>query len=1546
MSNDNSHPYRKALLCTSAIIATPFVLILLMAALLYVPPVQRWAVSQAADYASAETGMQVSVGYVRLSFPLDLRLDSVRVVKQNDSLPQLKDTLLNARQLVADVAFWPLLKGQVEIDELDFQGVQVNTDGLIAAARVKGGVGRLRLQSHGIDLGQAFANIDQAAISEAQLDVALSDSVPEDTTESQNLWKIKAQRLSLKNSRVVVHMPGDTLQVAFSLKQLTAEDGLFDLGKPSYTLRRLTLEGGTLNFDNRFEPHLKGLDANHLALTSLAVAIDSFSYDGNRLQLALSHCAAKEQSGIEVSQISGRVDMDSTRLLLPTLTVRTPESSLQAQVAMDLNAFDDRHPGQLNVSIDGALGKQDLVRFMGDMPQAFRRQWPNQPLTVKGSVRGNMQQATISSLVVKLPTAFNLTAHGTAANLSEVSRLKADIRLQANTYNLGFLTTLLDADTRRMVRIPSGIGLSSHIKADGTAYSATFRATQGGGSLSGQAKANTQGMVYSAQLSATAFPLQHFLPGYGLSPLTASLTAQGAGTDFLSSSTKLSAKANVGRLTCSGYNLADMDFTAQVASGRAEATLDSRNPLLCGRIDLGALLSKKKLQATLICDLAKADLYRLGIVKNPLTASLCGHIDVASNLRDNHRIDGIIGDLTLRDSARTYRPESITLDAFTRPDSTHANICSGDFLMKLDASGYYDKLLACGTKIMEEAGRQHQSRTIDQKRLRALLPTLCLQFNTGHENFISRALRRFGYEFSSASADFDTSPQEGINGELKLDSLVAAGFQIDTIRFGLRSDSVNTFFNAQVRNNKKNPQYVFDARFGGTFYEKGLYLGTRIFDADEKLGVGFGLAASMVDEGISISLGDKRKPVLGYKEFSVNSGNYLLLGRDQRVSADLRLKADDGMSVFVYSNDSTEALQDLTVSLGKFDLEKVLSLIPYVPHMSGILDGDFHVIHTANELSVSSAVSIENMYYEKCPMGNIASEFVYIPKEDGTQFVDGTLSCNSHEVGALRGSYNPAGEGSIDASLKLAQTPLQLLNGFIPDQLFGFKGYADGTLTLQGALDQLDVNGELLLDSASMFSTPYGVALRFADDPVYIKQSHLTLDQFKMYANNDSPLSVSGYVDFSDMERMYTELRMRATNFQLIDAKENRRSETFGKAFVNFFGLIKGPVESLQMRGKLDVLGSTDMTYILRDSPLTTDNTMDDLVQFVNFRDTTTTPITRPPLNGLDMDLTMNIDEGAHILCALNTDKSNYVDLIGGGELRMKYNTTDNLRLTGRYTLSNGEMKYSLPVIPLKTFTIQDGSYVEFTGDPMNPRLNITATEQTKANVSSGTSGSEKTVLFECGVVITKTLNDMGLQFIIDAPEDMTVHNELQTMSEESRGKIAVTMLTTGMYLTSGNTSSFSMNSALTAFLNSQISTISAGALRTLDLSFGMDNTTTGTGTTRTDYSFKFAKRFWNNRLRIVIGGKVSSGSDAANENDTFFDNVTFEYRMSQTSNQYLKLFYNRDSYDWLDGYVEEFGGGFIWRKKLQSLKDLFRFRSDKQSAPAAKADSLKTEKQ
>ena len=50
------------------------------------------------------------------------------------------------------------------------------------------------------------------------------------------------------------------------------------------------------------------------------------------------------------------------------------------------------------------------------------------------------------------------------------------------------------------------------------------------------------------------------------------------------------------------------------------------------------------------------------------------------------------------------------------------------------------------------------------------------------------------------------------------------------------------------------------------------------------------------------------------------------------------------------------------------------------------------------------------------------------------------------------------------------------------------------------------------------------------------------------------------------------------------------------------------------------------------------------------------------------------------------------------------------------------------------------------------------------------------------------------------------------------------------------------------------------------------------------------------------------------------------EYRLNQDATKNLKLFYNQNVYDWLEGYTGEYGVGFVWRRKLDNFWDIFRF--------------------
>lgn len=1524
---------RKIFLWLGMVILSPFLLVIILFFLLYVPPVQNWVVRKVASVASERIGMDVSVDHVALSFPLDLRVTGFRAVQPNDSLPQVKDTIADVGNLIVNVKLRPLFGNKVVLNTLDLREAKINTAGFIRSARVKARVDRLFLTSKGIDLDKQTVDVTNTMMQGGNIDVVLSDTVPPDTSSTKQLWKIFANRVDVANIGVVVHFPGDTLQVGALLGKASVESLNADLEHGKYTVGNLTLSESSFNYDNNFEPRLKGVDYNHLALTEVALSVDSVSYSPTETKLIVRHCRMKEKGGLRLTDLHGTVGLDSLWLTLPSLTLTTPDSHIKVQAAMPFTMMSETTPGRLKIRVNASLGKQDLLLFGGDvLPKQFARAYPNRPLSLRGSVNGNMRDVDFTGLYISLPTAFELMASGRLHNPTDVERIVADIHLRGKTQRLDFITALMDAEAMSAYRIPAGIIFNGALQANGRMYSADMKVMEGKGKLTGKGTIDTRSMAYKAQLDIDNVDIRHFMPNDSIRTLSAKLRAEGRGFDFLAKSCRMDAEASIVDFRYGCLEIKDVSLKTRLGDGVAHAALQSHNQLLDGSIIFDALVSTKRIDATIETALRKADLRGLRLTTAPITVGGSSHISIASDIRQSHALKGNIDNMTVETQDKTFHPADLSVNLATNRDTTWADVSSGNLALQFRAHGGYEKLLEQGELLMKELASHVKNKVIDHDKIRHYLPIMNVRVESGSENAFANFLKTKGLFFSQLHLNLTSSPSDGLNGDGYIHSAVIDSMHIDTIAFKVVQDSSKTVFHGKVLNNKRNPQLVFRSVFDGELLESGATLNARYYDSNDVLGVSLGVKAEMVDSGISVHL-SPYKPLLGYKEFNVNNDNYIFFGRDKRIYAKLDVIADDGTGAKIYSNDENhDMLQDITVSINKFDLSKITSVLPYVPQIDGLLNGDFRIMMSPEEkLSMLSDLTVSDMAYEHSRIGNVGSEFVYLQRDSSSHYVEARMSLDNTEVGLLKGTYVANGGGVLDAKLNLSHTPMAMVNGFIPDKLFGLEGYADGEVSVKGKTDALLVDGEVILDSAYIFSTPYGMHLRLDNDPVRIVGSNLLMENFTLYAHNNNPLNISGNVDFTDFSKMKLALRMRAQNYLLIDSKKTTKSVAYGKAYVNFLGALNGDLDNLDMRGKLDVLSNTDMTYVLKSSPLNTDDQLKGLVTFTNFRDTTTTktaPV-RPPINGLSMQMMVSIESGARMFCALNEDQSNYVNVEGEGELRMSYNSTDDLQMTGRYTMTDGEMKYSLPVIPLKTFHIKNGSYVEFFGDVMNPRLSIEATEEVKASVASD-GGGNRTVLFNCGIKVSQTLDNMGLAFTLDAPEDMTIKNELAAMSEEKRGRLAVTMLSTGMYLADGNTGGFSMNSALNSFLQSEINNITNSVMRTTDISLGMDQNSDAAGNTYTDYSFKFAKRFWNNRVNLVIGGKISDGQDvsatSSGEDNTFIDNVSIEYRLDQSAQRYVRLFYNKEAQDLLEDRISEYGAGFVWRKKMDRLSDLFRF--------------------
>ena len=1469
----------------------------------------------------------------RLAFPLDLAVHHMTAVEKGD-------TLLNADRLRLNVKLMPLFEGRADVDGFELYGLVIDTKSYISDTRIKGHAGQLTAAAHGVDWEKELVNLDHARLHDADIYVTLSDTAKKDTTESKAKWNIAVKKVDIERSKVHLQMPGDSMRIYANLGLAALRGGAFDTGRNYYAVKALQLQDCDVNYDIPYIKPVAGIDPNHIAVKRLTLMLDTLSYNNEGvLRAGLRGLTLHEKCGLDVTRLSGSVYMDTTQLRLPALRLRTPASRIDADVAFDFKAFSADKGGHCQAMVDASIGYDDIRTLAtGYVDKAYLRALPHKPLAIKGTVSGNIDHLRLPSLTLNMPGVLQASANGYTNYVTKDWR-NGKFNFNLRTKSLAAVRQLMPASLKQSINVPDGLSLRGKAAFNGNRYDADIKAGIGRGSLAAKAKLDVKRETYNVVATAHQLPIASIVRGVPVGPFSGSLRASGSGWDVMSPRASLTADAKVNALSYERYPLGGISVKANLRGGKAVAHFEADNPLLQGNGHIEALLGRHNYEVAVKASLPNLDLKKLGVTTDTLYFGTDIDIKATANKAFTaYALSGSIANNHFTTQRMSAMAKDILFDLATSRDTTTANISAGDLRLRLGAKGDIPHLSTHLARFANELQKEAKTYNIDQERLKTYLPVMAFYLDAGRDNPLYNIARMKGYSFSSAYVNLNTDPHVGMTGDARMGALNVGALLLDTIDTHIFQDSTGVQMRGLVKNGKKNPNPL-EVRMRSYVMRSGAGIELSYYDSEGERGVDVGLQAALVDGGLNIHLYPEN-PVLAYRNFKVNKDNYIFLGKDNSIRADVDLLADDGTGLKIYG-EPKDSVNDLTVSVNQVNLGELSAVLPYMPKLSGMLSGDVHVTDDSQhkQLSAMASLTADNFKYEDMPLGNVGIDAVYLPKTGGEHHASAFISSNGEEVLACNGTYFDRDGGTFEGDAQLHDFPLQMLNGFMAGTDVALKGIAGGDLRVNGSLDKPVINGSLDLDSAHIYSDVYGFDLRTDERALDIKDSRIIFSDYRLFSTGKEPMVLNGTFDMSDFERMRMDFAMRAKNFELINTRKKAQSMLFGKVYANYVGTLKGTTDNLSLRGKLEVLDRTDVTYILKDSPLSVDDRLHDLVQFTNFKDSTQTAQPEKAVDG-GMDITMgiSISDAAIFHCNLSDDGQSYVKLEGGGDMTLRMTQQGDMRMTGLFTTNSGEMKYQLPVIPLKTFQIVQGSYVQFTGDVMNPTLNIAAKERTKAVVTE--DDKQRSVAFDVGVKITKPLNDMGLEFTIEAPEDLNIQNQLASMSAEQRGKAAVTMMATGMYMTDETMmsgSGFKANNALNAFLQSEIQNIAGSALKTIDINLGVESGTSQTGTSTTDYSFQFAKRFWGNRISVIIGGKVSTGADATNSAESFINNVSVEYRLDQGATRYVKAFYDRDTQDPLEGQLTKTGAGLVLRRKTDKLGELFIFRNKSKKKTAGK---------
>ena len=1510
----------------TSLIFLPIILLWVVIILLYVPPVQKFAVEKICQTVNENSEYNLSIGGLHLAFPLTVTVNDF-------TLAQDSNIIVSGKQIAVNIRPATLLKGEFEVNYVSVDHTSLNTYDMIDGMRINGRIGHFRTTARNVDVIKEKVVIRQIHLADTQIDIALTekkqDDEEEDSTSAPPTWVVELRNGNIRNFRLGLDMPHDTTSINAVIENFKIDGAKADLASNTFEAKRVFIDKSRFSYDTGTAADTIA-PLEHLHIDGIGIETGYIKYSENDINADIKKIAFAQKGGIHVNECTIQLHADSSNVNIENIAMKTKNGSyIDATATIPTAMINGGNGGRMNSKIAMYIDKRDIKGFV---PQATYNDisfLPDSLLTARLSAHGNLGIMQIDTIATNIPTLLSMGAKGYARNLHDTKHIDARLNLRGAVQDISRMIQgqhIPDSIEKQRMSIGGTIALVQ----DEADIALGMRVGQQGRAAV-KAKYNIANDTYDARARIKRMNISNIIPSAALHELTMRISADGKGTDIFSPQTSYNIKAQIDTLRYDSIFLQKIDLNATQNNSLSNITLTTQSPNLqmtfeaATRIDSSSISNKSHMAVE------KAELHSFGITAAPLTVGFVFDIDADTDMQQTHKVTMKGDKFRLATAQKTFTPAPLYMQGATSPEMSYVRMNTGDLNINSALDTGYMNLLAAFERIKElyTQTRYSEKSLFYAQDFEKELPAMSVDIECGQKNIVANFLRFHKVEFSDFNLHVAIDSLKGINSAGGLYNLKKEDMQIDTLRFFMRQNENKIRYFAGIRTRSldpNQPKLKFYSALYGSLHNDSLTTNFVFRDNNDNVGAKIGLNTILRPQGLDFRF--MPKATLLNRPFHFNDDNYISLHKNLEIRGYVEMKDSTNSGMRLYTSNDSTLLHDISAELFNIDLKAVTSILPFAPEMQGTLNADLHMRQNDGLTMFSSDIRGDSIMYNGVMLGNETLELAYLPKGNTAHYVDVSLIHNDEQIFNLNGDYHDNnGHPLINGEANLMRFPLKLSDAFIKETGLHLNGYINGALAVEGEIEDIASNGYVHFDSVHIDAPILGTTLRMPDDKLSIVDNKLTFNNFNIYAKGDTPFQVNGDIDFKELINPEFNLRMLANNYELVNAKRRKGAMLYGNLALNINSFVRGTLNSLKMYGQATVLGSSNITYVMLDSPLAAESELDGLVQFVNFADTTQVAKSNDEeidFGNMTMNITLNIEERARINADFDENRTSYIELQGGGNLYMTYTSEAGIGLTGRYTLNNGQLKYTLPIIPLKTFNIKEGSYINWTGDLMNPTLNITALERMTSSVTLD-DGNAQAVAFDVGVELSNTLDDMGLSFTMSAPENAAVQDELNSVDKETLNKYAVTMLVTGAYL--GSDGGITVSNALSSFIDAKINDIAGNAMKSVDINVGItDVENNETGGTYKNYSFSFAKRFWNDRLTVIIGGEVNSG-DTNNKDNSFINNVSLEWRLSETGNRYIRLFYDKNYESILEGEIIETGVGYVYKRKLDNLKELFVFR-------------------
>ena len=1524
-------------------------------------------------------GTSFALKSVRVKFPLQISLEGLELVEHGD-------TMMRAGAFDADISLLPLLTGKVDVKEARLNNARYQMGTRDSATCIVINAADVRLDPASVRLVPMHIDVRHADMSEGTVDIYINPCPPPapPVTEPPSQMTIDARVIDLHDFTFRLNMMPVIDSLGTHIDYARLSDGHIDLlgqnikvgdfsghgldaayivpdsaaiaatkvstdstaSKPwTVTVDRIDFDKVKALYTTRGYKPEPGLDFGYIALDKGTLSVENFYNRATDVTVPLS-LSGTERCGVDLS-LGGTLKVSETRLNFDAVRLTTPKGTrLDATGMMGVGNPMEDTTLPLAVTASGKASCADLGMMFPYLNPYFRGLSPSALVDADIDMRGNMARVEIGRLRLAVDGSLSIDASGDIADVLDPEHMSGHVQFGGKIGNLSPWRKML-AEALGEVRIPP-MTLEGDVDFGSDSYEGNIVARTREGRLALDGSFNGNYESYDLSLSTERFPVDAFMPGLGVGEISADIDARGRGLDLFSASTKADVNVDLRHVVYNRQTLRDIKGTVTLDKGQAAVNLVSHNPGADLDLDAKGNLSGNRYDWTAVIDSRNLDLHALGLSESPMAIAGRIDLDASVNARRYTLLSATldIPALTYTDSIGPLKMKDVRARIDATETTTNVSMSNGDLYAYFASPDPLDSLLARMDVISAALDEQMKQRRIDIEQMQRALPQFSLNIDGGNKNVVSDYLAQSGIALRRFSVD-------AINDSIfTLDSraidLRMGQTKMDTITFDVRQNGNRLDYEGRLRNRPGTLDEWAQVDLNGYFRPGRLGMDLHQRNIQGKTGYQLGayIDLSPADSTATLHI-SPLDPTIGYQQWLVNEDNAIEYNfATKHLDAFLKMRSEVSSIELIteHAGEADEHLhgdkENLLVRLTDIRIQDWINLNPFAPPVKGNLSADMKLNYHEGHLMANGKVSLAELFYGRQKVGNFDADMNMETMPGGKISADMALSVDGRKSLTLKGVLNDSTQTSpFLLDMTMIHFPLSTVNAFVPD-MARLSGTLNGEMNVTGKMTEPILDGYLQFDSTNVYVNMLGTSYALSDVRIPVEKNDIRMNNFTISGCNENPLYINGNVNMHSFSNVGIDLAMHANNMQIVKSdRAAKGAEVYGRGFINLDATAKGSLDYLDINASLQLNSGSNVTYVMTDAEeVIQSQSTSEMVRFVNFNDSSAVAAAdsiAPSGMLMNINALVTVATGTTINVDLDTKGQNKIQLQSQGTLN--YTQTPMMeegRLTGRLNISKGFVRYTPPLMSEKLFKFDDNSYVAFSGDMLNPQLNIHAVDNVRANVTQEGQNS-RLIYFDVALGVTGTLNNMDVVFDLSTDDDVTIANELQSMSPSQRASQAMNLLLYNVYTGPGTKANANLSgNPLYSFLTSQLNSWAANTIKGVDLSFGIDQynrTNQGVSQQTTSYSYKVSKSLFNDRFKIAVGGNYSTDVDA-NQNlaQNLFNDISLEYTLNKSGTMYVKIFRHTGFESILEGEITQTGVGFVYKRKIRRLSDMFRFKRRK----------------